>query len=726
MKFHLLLGCAFPLSLFLSLPAQAQTGDKPVREVAEADDIIVTGSRREERLADAPVAATVMGENFVREARIDSLRQIDDFVPNVQFNQTSQIGGTYITIRGIESNPFIVNRAAVYVDGVPFRSVDNLVLPAIEQIEVLRGPQGTLYGANTESGLIIIRTRAPSDHLEAEASGSVYGFGNGHGVELTAHVSGPLTSTLGASLTVKHENTDSFTRNIASSIGEPGALRETYVQGRLRWEPTDRLTLDLLGNAFIQRTPGLYELEFSPMDRDIYNLVYLGTLNSKPNGRFERVNDAPANTRLEAYTFATAATYEFDFAKLDANFSIRRERNSSQGLDIDLTAAPLSAGGNRTRDRELNAEIRLSALTSSTIQWVIGVNGYTERHRGQLGTLLGAGGIDDYSYAPWQANEGKGYALFGQATIPLAATVHLTGGLRYDWAERTKRQAAGELNLGPLGTFLYTAENRTGSFDEFLPKLAIDWKAAPNLLLYASAAKGWIPGGFNLQAAVPSLGERFTAYDSETLKSYEAGFKLELLDRRLLLSAAAFHIKASNWQENVVPTDDNGVVLSTTVVTSDSSIRSNGFEMELVGRPAANLDLALSFGYVDARYVEYRYDTTRDYSGNRVKLTPQWDFSASASWRPWDGLFLRGEANGTGKAMLNPANTVAQDMAWMFNAQIGWEAERWSARLFAENIADKLVYTSTAYENFLFGFDGGYYATPGKPRVIGVEFGLKF
>ena len=150
---------------FAAFAADAQTSAEAPAAL-ELDQVIVTGTRQDTPLSDAAVAVTVLSDQFLRDARIDSLRQIDDFVPNVQFNQLGQVGGTYVTIRGIESNPFIVNRAAVYIDGSPFRKLRDQALGSVEQVEVLRGPQGTLYGANTESGLIVIRTRAPSDDYE--------------------------------------------------------------------------------------------------------------------------------------------------------------------------------------------------------------------------------------------------------------------------------------------------------------------------------------------------------------------------------------------------------------------------------------------------------------------------------------------------------------------------------------------------------------------------------
>ena len=207
----------------------------PVPDVMTVDMIIVTGTRQDTRLADAPIAATVLTEQIIRDARIDSLRQIDDYVPNVQFNQLGQVGGTYVTIRGIESNPFIVNRAAVYIDGIPFRKLRDQALGAVEQVEVLRGPQGTLYGANTESGLIIIRTRSPSNDFEAEATGSLFTFNGDMGGEARLSFGGPLVKdVLLGSFIANYNNEDSVVRNEASSIGERGAIRETFLQAKFR------------------------------------------------------------------------------------------------------------------------------------------------------------------------------------------------------------------------------------------------------------------------------------------------------------------------------------------------------------------------------------------------------------------------------------------------------------------------------------------------------------
>ena len=702
--------------------AQTQTSAQPEPETAE-DGIIVTATRAPALLSDTPVAATVLDEDFIRDARIDSLRQIDDYVPNVQFNQTGQVGGTFVTIRGIESNPFIVNRAAVYVDGIPFRELREQTLGNVEQIEVLRGPQGTLYGANTESGLIVIRTKQPSDSFEGEVTGSGFGFGNGIGGDLRLSLGGPLIADqLTASLVASYSHADSLVRNIASSIGEEGQLSEAFVQGKLRWTPSAAVTLDVIAQASQLRAPGLYEQEFLPIDRAVYDRNYAAAFNGgRRAGRFTLINDAPKRTAEDEVLLAGNLNIDFGRAVFDFNASWRDLQGDSQGTDLDLTALPGAAGANSDDDTFWNFEARLASPAGARINWLVGLNHYRSREGQVLASLLGPGGLDDFAPAPLQTARARDYAVFGQITVPLADTVRFTAGGRYERAERDKQQEAGTLDLGPFGQFQFAAEDLTQSFEQFLPKATLDWRPAEPLLLYVTAAKGWIPGGFNLGAATSEVTRDFSRYGAETLWSYEVGAKLTLLGGRLLASGAVFQIDADNWQEFNVLVNDQGQTISTNLITSDANIRSRGFELEVSGRPAPTLELAASLGYVDSVYTNYVFSAAQDFTGNRVRLVPEFDASLSGSWRPWKGLFVRGEIAASGNTPLNSENTVFQDAVVLLGAQVGWETEHWSLRLYAENITDQLVFNSAAFSNFAFGNDGTSYAGVAPPRVVGVQ-----
>ncbi|RKF21167.1 TonB-dependent receptor [Altericroceibacterium spongiae] len=718
--------CLVSLSYALSSTTQAWSQDA-AEAPADTSEIVVTATRTDETLIDAPISATVLTEDFLRDARIQSLRQIDDYVPNVQFNQLGQVGGTYITIRGIESNPFIVNRAAVYIDGIPFRQPSDQALGFAEQVEVLRGPQGTLYGANTESGLILIRTRQPSDHPEIEATASAYRFGHGSGLQGRASIAGPITAdTLAGSLVLTHDTADSYVRNRASSIDEEGKIHKTFVQGKLRWTPDSALTVDVIGYASLLRAPGLYEQEFLPMDRDRYDALYGAYNGGRRSGRYDLFHDAPKRTHENEYVLGANARYEFGWGNLDTSLSWRKVSDTSVGTDLDMTGSPATAGGHEDRDQYWNFEGRLSSPAAADVQWVLGINHYRDKRRKRLSTLVGTGGLDDYNYAPPQTSRARDTAGFAQVTVPVVPNLRLTGGLRYEHAARYKEQAEGSLSLGPAGEFTFPAEELEDSFDAVLPRVSIDWKPVETVTLYASAAKGWIPGGFNLAATGANIEGNFSSYDPERLWTYEVGFKASLANRRLLFGAALFHTDVDNWQEYNLLYTDTGQVASTTLITSTARVRTRGFEVELTGKPTRRLDIAASLGVVDAKYREYQFGIDQDFAGNRVKLVPRWDASLSASWRPWKGLYLRGEANGTGASSLRADSAAWQDAYWLANLQIGWEAEHWDLRLYADNLTDERAFVTSAYTNSLFGYDGTYYAGVGAPRVVGIEMGLKW
>lgn len=696
------------------------------QEIQQVDEIVVTAARRDQALADAPVAATILTRQFVEEARIHSLRDIDAYAPNVAFNQIGQVGGTYISIRGIESNPFVVNRAAVYIDGVPFRQPSDQALGYVQQIEVLRGPQGTLYGANSESGLILVTTRAPSSTPQAEVSLGVYRFGEGEGYEGRAHLSGPIAGdVLKGGLTLGYEKADSFVRNTASSIGAPGEIENTFAQGRLAWKASDNTEVNAMGYISLQDAPGLYEQEFLPMDRARYDANYAAFNGGRPSSDYTLIHDAPKSTEKDEYVLGFGVVHQLGWAELNLSGSWRDVDDLSFGTDLDMTALAGAAGGHHVEEENWNWEARLSARDDAAVQWVVGVNHYRGEQAKALSSLIGAGTLEDYAWAPRQTSGSRDYAVFAQATAPLNPQVNLTAGLRYERAERDKVQQAGVLDLGPLGQFVSVAEDLDETFEQVLPRVSLDWSPRQGLRLYASAARGWVPGGFNLAASSLPVAGNYSRYDAETLWTYEVGAKQRLMGGRALLAAAVFHTEADNWQEINVLYDDNGQVASTTLVTSEAAIVSRGVEVEFSGRMTDRLDVQASLGVVDAEYDRYTFGLT-DLSGNRVKLTPKWDAFVGASWRPWRGLFARGELLGAGDTMLNAENTAKQGGWWKVNAQVGWEADAWTARLYVDNLTDERVFVTSAYTNSLFGYDGLYYAGVAAPRVVGLELSRRW
>lgn len=710
--------------------ALAQVGATPEAAPVLPDptEIIVTANKIEQRLVDVPGSVTVFDQRLIEQARIRSLRQIDDFSPNVSINQLGQIGGTYISIRGIESNPFILNRAAVYIDGVPFRDPDAQVLADAAKVEILKGPQGTLYGANTSAGLIIIQTQDPGDTLTGHVSGAVESFGNGQTWPLRARISGPIAEGVSGSISISHEHGASFVRNPASSIGEQGSIENFQGVAKLRLTPAEGSRIDLMAFHTAVTAAGLYEQEFAPIDRAIYDRNYRDGFNGgRSIGRFELLHDAPRRTREREWGVGGAFTQSVgDTTELTVAGSWRAEDENAFGTDLDLTALTTAAGGNAQRNRYFNLEARLAGGAAGAPRWVIGAMFYDERKQQVLATLAGPGGLDDFRTAPPQRGGARDVALFGQLIWPLIPRLEATFGMRYDNARRTRRQEAGVLDLGPLGQFSFAAFEDSETFETLLPRLAVSYEIGPRARVYASAAKGWLPGGFNLEATSTGAGIDAARFGRETLWSYEIGAKAELLDRKLFIAGAVFLIDAPNWQEFNVLTGPNGEVLSTNLITSNAAIRSKGLEFEIQARPVQGLELTFGAGHIDATYRRFRFSPTQDFTGNRVKLVPEIDLTATIHYAHPSGWFLRGEARTMGRTALNPDNTAIQNSVTVLGAQAGYQNARFTVRAFASNITDQRYFAGQAYSNFLFGNDGTFYAPLAAPRVIGLEVETRF
>ncbi|MGL5839721.1 MAG: TonB-dependent receptor [Sphingorhabdus sp.] len=697
------------------------------QEAQQPTDIIVTGQKRDTTLQDSDVSVTVLDEEAIRETRLRDVRRIDDLVPNVQFNESGQLSSVFVSIRGVESNPFIVNRAAIYIDGIPFRELSNAVLNQVQSIEVLRGPQSTLYGANSEAGLILINTRQPKDRFEGEVRGTAMTFNGNGGYGVDGFVGGPIAGdTLKGSLAFKAAKEDAYIRNPASSIGEPGKVRDLFLQGRLTWEPSDALSVRATAYILDTKAPGLFDQEYAPRDRALYDATYGAFNNGRRVGRFEFLNDAPKLTEERNYVAGLSATYKLGYGKIDAALSYSDEAKNSRGIDLDLTALTTGAGQDVEAEKVWSGELRFTSPDSEAFQYLVGASWYRESKTQQLGTLIGPGDLDDYKLAPPQFNKGEDFAVFGSATVGLGIEgLSLTGGLRYDRAKRQTRQQAGVLDLGFVQLIFQDLALRS-TFDALLPRAALTYKPSDNLTLFASAARGYIPGGFNLTAAQQQVADEVVRFDKESIWSYETGFKARFAGGRGYLNGAAFYLRSNNWQEVQVRTNAQGQIQSSAFISATASIDSKGFEVEGGYEPVDGLKLTASFGYADAKYRDFQISPTENLRGNRVKLVPRFDANAAVRYETPDGLFVRAELSATGKTPLNERSTAVRGTIGIVNLQAGYESERFSLRLFADNVTNRRVETGLAFENFSFGSDGNFYAPFDAPRILGVEAEVRF
>ncbi|MEM7678697.1 MAG: TonB-dependent receptor, partial [Myxococcota bacterium] len=537
---------------------------------------------------------------------------------------------------------------------------------------------------------------------------------------------------------------DYFLENIGATPQGQGQIEERFVQGRLRWTPTDMLTVNATAYIVDTDAPGIYRFDGFPVDLDQYNAVYSdGILFDATNPfspapfngdlratDFQFVHDAPKRAEIDEVVAGISARYELAAGDLDLSLSYRNEDIDDRGFDIDGTNGPFLAGKQINTTELVNTEVRFTSDTDSPLEYTFGASYYAEEETLVLGSLVGPGGLDDFNVAPEQAVQSNDLGLFGSLGYsPLSAPeLTVTVGLRYDRAHRETTQQAGALDLG-FSVFLFDELELDETFDAFLPRFAVRYEPSDNVTLYTNIAKGYLPGGFNLTAAQDGFQDDVVRYESEELWSYEVGAKWQSPDRKAFVSGAVFFIEADNYQEIAALLDDEGNVVSTSFIGSDAAIESYGFELEGQWEPTESLLLTGNFGFVESEYTDFARGDADAVIGNPVKLVPQYDGNLAARYQLANGLFLRGEVNFIGETPLDEGNRTGftanavdtQDAVAIFGLQAGYEAETWAFRVFAENLTDERRISGAAFPNAFFPTDGLLYGAIDSPRVVGVE-----
>lgn len=687
----------------------------------DIERISIQGSKLKTLQEEFIGSATVLNQDFSDAFQINRIRDLDQFVPNMQISQLGQMGGSFISLRGISSNPFVVNRTSVYIDGIPYREINNQLLHDISQIEILKGPQGTLYGSNTEAGVVIINTQKPTEELSADLTLANYWHKNGRNIELSATVSGALIpEKFNGRISTSVQRGDAFVINTSAIDGEQGNIKEASIQTDLYWQTNTNGWLRFLAMFESNKAPGLYEQEFVPSNLMLYNQIYQKQNQSKTLDEWQISHDVKKDTNEEEFFIALSGQQQFKKFDIDYSLSYQENKDNSAGVDIDLTAFKLFRGATQRKSNATHAEIRLSH--QGRFSWLIGSNYYYNDKSQSLGAQNLSTGATKLSFQPPQIKQAQDYAVFASASYETEKFWKLELGGRYEHSSQSTKQDAITLFLPRIGALDSPAQDLTQDFSQFLPKISLSKKFEQAGILYTSASQGWLPGGFNLTAARQQEFKNFSRYDKETLWHYEVGYKISALDGRLFSSIALFYIDADNWQEFSVATNEQGQVASTNLVSSNGDVVSKGLEIELRYLPIPDLTLTAGLGLNKAYYKQYRFSSKQDYSGNNVPLIPRYDFSIAMQYDINENWYVNTHANFLGQTVLNTANSAKQSSYHLLNFRVGYRQDDWQLEAFAENLTGTRYFSGLAYDNFAFGRDGLFYAPAGNPRQLGVQF----
>lgn len=636
----------FSLSTFLLL-----TNNLLANEHTTLDDVTVTAQKSEENIQKVPISLSVFDDIALEDKSISSLEDIAKYTPNLMLYNTGQEGLIVPSIRGISANVLSYSTpVGLYVDGVPNSSSFGFddSLGDIERIEVLRGPQGTLYGKNSEAGVINIITKQPDN----ETKGKIFStIANDNKREIGLNVSGPIIKNkFYAGISYKHNEKEGFIKNTLTNeyINDK---RNDYGKLVLRATPTDNLDLSLITSK-------------NKEDNGAHNWVS-STNNKKEVSSNLKGTSTPTDT-----THALNINYDLNENSKIKSITTQKKYKDKAVADADFTDMSLRHIYKNNELNTISQELRYETLFNKT-QILTGI--YLDKKDDDLHTRI-VTPLNPTGFANPQNMNSESIGVFTNIIHPLSENWILNSGIRYDKEKKDMQVRNTTIDLEK-------------SFNSISPKIGVQYNINPNSMTYLTVAEGYRSGGFNPYA--PSDKQ---AYDDENLISYELGYKGIFLDNRLKFNTNIYYMDIKDMQVEESP------MMGTIYMVNAASATSKGFEMEVEGMITNELTLFASTGINQTTFDKFK-DSTGDYSGNYNPLAPKYNFNLGTQYRANNGLYTRVDLNGYGKTYFDKTNTNSQKAYNLVNTKIGYETNTYDIYLYANNLFDKNYDAIGAYFN---------------------------
>jgi iron complex outermembrane receptor protein len=714
------------LGAAVAMPAGAQG--------TEMDEVVVTARKRDESYQDVPVTVNVFTEVAIEDAGIERPGDFINLVPNMTLVETQNAGNAFVVVRGISQARNSEPSVAVLVDGVLETNPAefNKDLFDIQQIEVLKGPQGALYGRNAIGGAVLIRTKDPADEFEAKVKA---GFGNGNAIRGQAGVSGPISDTLSYRAAVSYYETDGY---IPSTFlgGKADPVEDLSGRVRFVWKPSERFTGDLRLAANQLSTRALYFViprddELNPFssfttppnandvsspiqidnaginDRDLFNASLKmdfaagrGTLTS-----ITSYNTTEELLTGDAYDFRPAPNSVF-------NAILGFDLNQSQFLDVDYWSQ----------------ELRYTSPTEGRIRWILGAYFVSTDRFISTGNMVDDGtGVFPVYHEPrlsgnnpsatFLADEqnNSAWAVFGNMTIELSDKWEMDAALRYDVDNRENTTITPTAFLPDPSAF--TGEVREHTWSESQPKVTLRFQPTDAVTLYGSWSRGFRSGGFN-QTGVGAVADASSIagvndlFEAEVADTAEIGMKAQFLDNRVNLGLSLYQTESENSYFFVF------LAANSTQNLGNLDADYEGGEIELSARVTDRFDIFASYGVTDSKITDMEDPSV---IGNEAPLVSEETANLGLQYRqPIGGNMeatVRADYRHIGRTWWEPYNTTSRNPVDLVDARISLEAERWSVTAWSKNLTD---------EKYNAEFSPGGFLFRALPRRYGIEFGYKF
>jgi iron complex outermembrane receptor protein len=780
----ILLGSAATIAF--AAPGQAQTAEETTSQAADqppaaeataaandeggdtaGENITVTARRTEERLQDVPAAVSAFNERALDRLQAIDPTGLQGAVPNLNIVQgRGSSNAMNIYIRGVGQPDALQTfdpAVGVYVDDVYLSRIrgTQLDLLDIERIEVLRGPQGTLYGKNTIGGALKVVTRRPGDTFRASGSLAI---GSYNQFEAKGAVSGPIGGGISLGVAILKSVRDGYVEDELNGR-EYNDKDTTAVRGDVAIRPSDRLRIDLSAD---------YSWDDSAMTvgQPLNDLTTLftpafGTILPVGNKESDGYDftaqispDLPNTTKLKHRGVSGTVAYDVTDAITLKSITALRKLDTDDFIDIDASIWNTGDVFVGVDQKQFSQEFQ-ALYNGERLSGVAGLYYLHER----IKSHQEAYGSDLLRFSPLVAPvaflrtidddlDTKSYAAFANGTYAVTPSINLSAGIRYtheskDYGRSTTRFLGGAV----LDVYPFSPKD---SWNDWSPMVSVDWHATENIMLYAKASKGFKSGGFNGRANDPT-GLESTEYNPETAWSYEAGVKSRLFDQ-LTLNATVFHSDYKDFQARVGGTGEPDPILHLPTpllsVLNAGKLRIRGAELEAAWTPVNGLLLDGQIGYLDAEYKEF--DDTRFPNGSRAFQTPafspKWTLRGGAQYSFPLGnvgqITLGGQARYKSRTALAVDNTfllyppapgaptgglgtttevsgLFQKSYWLADARIVWEdvGKHFALGLYGNNLFDKEYKTDAQEFSSVGSIRTVYY---GAPRTFTLRFTARY
>ena len=758
--------------LFIVCDAKAiQDNATDTLRIYHMDEVVVTSSTKEtNNLRKLPGSVTILSPQTIGGNQIESVKDLSSYVPNFFIPDYGSKMTSAVYIRGIGTRNS-GQSVGLYVNDAPYmdKSTFDFELTDIQRIEVLRGPQGTLYGRNAMGGIINIYTLSPFDYQGTKLSVSAGNYGQ---FKAKASHYNKLSERVALSIGGYYDRNDGFFTN---SFNGKKADKEESVGARLglewmispRFKATYNFSFDYSEQGAFPY--GLYNPEtketaaVSINDSSTYNRRMIG-------------NQLRLEYKSNQFTLSSTTGY--------------RHLKDNMNMDQDFSPLSIFTLNQKQKQNAFSQEIALKSNQPTNYQWSVGLYGfYDDLHTDGPVTFKEDGVktvlqsvfdrlkasiprmpqliiLDEQIYIPGSFDTPTyGLALYHQSTINnlFSEGLSLTAGIRLDYekAEMDYHSEASMhfgMQMAPGMPMITLPELPTSVMDgsinqdswQVLPKISLKYECTPRTFTYISAARGYKAGGYNVQmfadliqdqlkydlmsayapqmAVEPSPVKDVASYKPEYSWNYEAGIKSELIDKRLTAELTLFYMDLRDIQLTKFVNSGNG-----RMITNGGKARSLGAEATIQARITSNLTANINYGYTNATFRNYFHEEKQgseiirtDYKGNHIPYTPSHTFSAGLQYSKllnncWlDQFTASAQYSGAGKIWWTEKNDIGQDFYGTVNAKVGVRKGNIKLDVWTRNLLDA-DYTAFYFESF-----GNPYMQKGKPFQVGAEVSVAF